>query len=399
MSKETFSRKKLYELVWNESLLSLSKKYNISDVGLRKICKKMNIPTPSFGYWAKLHRGKTVHKAPLPQRCTGIQETSLSLRSDEDEKEVVESTFLSEQSRIKKEIEESIKIKIPKTFHTKNPLIQSTREHFSAEVRWKCPKPHLNINVSEKLENRALYFMTAFISAMEARGHQVAIKERKTIAVVSEEEFEFCIKEKSTAVPVKRGSGSFIWDSRDLIPNGKLYFQFGSCSYRKKEWVDAATIPIEDRIPSIIAYFEVKAAEEKRQRAEQEVLWRKQEEERLKAEERRERKNKEFEDFKALFTMSNRYQKATEIRAYIEVAKSQCLENDGNLEKLQGWIAWANEKADWVDPFINAEDEYLDEDDKDEIDSHHSPKTTHHSTYSHQTHKKSWHPSRQWWAR
>ena len=46
MKKTTFTRQELYELVWSESMLSLSKKYNISDTALRKICKRMNIPLP-----------------------------------------------------------------------------------------------------------------------------------------------------------------------------------------------------------------------------------------------------------------------------------------------------------------------------------------------------------------
>ena len=36
----------MYDLVWSEPMLSLSKKYNISDVGLRKTCIRMSIPMP-----------------------------------------------------------------------------------------------------------------------------------------------------------------------------------------------------------------------------------------------------------------------------------------------------------------------------------------------------------------
>lgn len=55
-----FSRQEFYDLVWKESLLSLSKKYRISDVGLRKICIRMNIPLPKNGHWAKIYAGKSV---------------------------------------------------------------------------------------------------------------------------------------------------------------------------------------------------------------------------------------------------------------------------------------------------------------------------------------------------
>lgn len=41
-----FKREELYEQVWSEPMLSLSKKYSLSDVGLAKICRKLKIPVP-----------------------------------------------------------------------------------------------------------------------------------------------------------------------------------------------------------------------------------------------------------------------------------------------------------------------------------------------------------------
>ena len=66
MEKSTFTRQELYDLVWSESILQLSKKLNISEGGLRRICIWMNIPTPKQGYWAKIHYGYKVEKEKLP---------------------------------------------------------------------------------------------------------------------------------------------------------------------------------------------------------------------------------------------------------------------------------------------------------------------------------------------
>ncbi len=44
----------------------LAKTFGLSDVGLRKICVKHEIPTPPLGYWAKLAHGKRVHQPALP---------------------------------------------------------------------------------------------------------------------------------------------------------------------------------------------------------------------------------------------------------------------------------------------------------------------------------------------
>ncbi|NIA70359.1 hypothetical protein HBA54_17270 [Pelagibius litoralis] len=64
-------RSELYELVWQTPMTKLSERFGMSDVGLRKICKKHGIPTPTLGYWAKRAHGKRVQQPPLPQAESG----------------------------------------------------------------------------------------------------------------------------------------------------------------------------------------------------------------------------------------------------------------------------------------------------------------------------------------
>lgn len=40
------SRQELYNLAWSKPMSKLALEYNISDNGLRKICKKFDIPLP-----------------------------------------------------------------------------------------------------------------------------------------------------------------------------------------------------------------------------------------------------------------------------------------------------------------------------------------------------------------
>lgn len=82
MGKLTLSRKELYDLAWSETMLSLSRKYNISDVGLRKICIRMNIPTPENGHWQKIQFGKKVKQPPLLPNFTGDAEVTMNMRAD-----------------------------------------------------------------------------------------------------------------------------------------------------------------------------------------------------------------------------------------------------------------------------------------------------------------------------
>jgi len=62
----TFTREALYKLVWSESPRTLSKRLGISDVGLAKVCRRANIPTPDRGYWARVAAGQGCEKTTLP---------------------------------------------------------------------------------------------------------------------------------------------------------------------------------------------------------------------------------------------------------------------------------------------------------------------------------------------
>ncbi len=60
-------RLKLYEEVWSEPMTTVAVRYGVSDNGLRKRCKALNIPLPPAGYWAKVKAGKPVSdRVPLP---------------------------------------------------------------------------------------------------------------------------------------------------------------------------------------------------------------------------------------------------------------------------------------------------------------------------------------------
>lgn len=47
MKTRTFEREKLYNEVWAEPMTTVTKRYEISDVALRKHCKKLGIKEKS----------------------------------------------------------------------------------------------------------------------------------------------------------------------------------------------------------------------------------------------------------------------------------------------------------------------------------------------------------------
>ena len=88
---------------------------------------------------------------------------------------------------------------------------------------------------------------------------------------------------------------------------------------------------------------------------------RRREEERL-AELRRQHEAREDKELKALQRLMSdamRWQQMTMLRNYIADMKSLA-KSKGHLDdRMQQWITWSKEKADWFDPSINLHDELL----------------------------------------
>ena len=53
-------REELYQLAWSTPMIQLCQRFGISDQGLRKICKKQQVPLPVAGHWAKVAAGKKI---------------------------------------------------------------------------------------------------------------------------------------------------------------------------------------------------------------------------------------------------------------------------------------------------------------------------------------------------
>ncbi|NLK28805.1 MAG: hypothetical protein GX306_10775 [Clostridiales bacterium] len=60
-------RVNLYNEIWAEPVQTVAKRYDMSDTALRKHCKRLDIPLPYRGYWAKLESGQKIERTRLPK--------------------------------------------------------------------------------------------------------------------------------------------------------------------------------------------------------------------------------------------------------------------------------------------------------------------------------------------
>ena len=66
------TREQLYERIWSAPTTQVAAEFGISDVALAKRCKKLNVPKPSLGYWAKVAAGQKPEKTPLPPTAAEV---------------------------------------------------------------------------------------------------------------------------------------------------------------------------------------------------------------------------------------------------------------------------------------------------------------------------------------
>jgi hypothetical protein len=358
MESKTFSREELYNLIWSEPMSSLAKKYEISDVGLKKICLRMNVPVPQHGHWQRLKSGKKTKVFKLPTDHQGDEEITLNLRSENDSAKPSAKAAIA---LLQKEIEENITslLQVPARLSNSHKLIEAAKRSLDLnDVRW-CQFLNvvhvkgLDIRVAKEYMPRAFRFMDTLIKALHARGYKVEIHNDLTNVNIYGEDIRIFFREKLKRITVKHGT----YETSEMQGNGVLFF--GTKRFSEgKEWRDGK-LSIEAQLSHIMASLEYQGARLRKERAERELRWGQMEEKERIEKEARERKEKELKDFKNLLHDAARWEKVKLLREYIDDIESNAKKNNNPSEQLSNWLIWVKEKLDWYDPMVAIEDELL----------------------------------------
>ena len=221
MGKVTLTRKELYDLVWSEPLSRLAKKYKISDNGLRKICRRMNIPIPAMGHWQKVQYGYRVIVTKLPTKYEGKDEITLDEKKEGDTE--VDSPIVQQQRLIQTiENTKDLPLKVPDRMSSRpDKLIRSTLDYHNA-VRKYYRSHHgsypdrnnvLNIQVEEESIPRAIRLLDTIIKVLRSRKHDVISDHFTTYANIGDEHVKFRLREKQRVSNVKSSYGGRQYES------------------------------------------------------------------------------------------------------------------------------------------------------------------------------------------
>lgn len=377
-----YDRKTLYHEVWTSPVTEVAKKYKVSDVAIHKVCKSLNIPTPPPGYWAKLRAGQQVEKTPLPQgddksQKTGIQ-TGYTASASESSQGALD--FLDEETQkivlaIASQVlipDENERMHSAIIAHRKAIVEWKKRESKNDGNRWQARNapqpPYLVGSIADESIPRACHIIDALIKAMEPLGCKLTdslsfIVSGETVSISFSES-----QDKLDHVPTKDENRQLLeyeeqrkkysYASKPQIRkydykfNGRLSLTVNG----EKTFRDCKSYRLEERLGDVLIELYIAAENLKQQRLAREEAERKRREEEKRKEERRERYNKEIDRTVALANEAKDYDIACQIRAYIAAYKSAHSDED-----IDGWVTWANAKADWYDPTISRKDELLGE--------------------------------------
>lgn len=390
-----FERQALYEEVWSTPLTKLGEKYGMSDNGIRKVCKAMNIPLPKVGHWARIEAGQEISRIELPEGaerttflCRPPPRPQLEFKRQED------TVWLQSRFAFEERDENRIVVEIPpKIWHkvlvpfrdelhswinarakyrenTKKTSAKKTKGN-SHELNLEFlalslsdsrmgPRHHSTcFRVSELTSQRALAIVNALLFAAEARGFIVGINEYDGFPKLTYEEtwFSIAVRERQEIEVVPRKpTDLYDWGpTKKGIPTDRLALVVDRKHRSAVEFVDKVDLRLEDHLndvfdrfyPDIVRARESAREEEKKQnllavqRAAFDELTRKHElEAQLRA--------KEAKCREGLLAEAEIWKQAQQIRAYVAAVVGQS--GMPQLPELQVWEAWALQVAADEDP-------------------------------------------------
>jgi hypothetical protein len=388
-------REALYNEVWSEPMTTVSKRYGMSDNGLRKHCKTLGIPMPSLGYWAKVQAGQTVPRTDLPKVTGEVRHhiRNYFIKFKTDIEKLTEAELLSDEefSLLTEETKKSIKeicsqlqvksqLRNPHhliTEHQAEILYRKKRDkalkqasfssNWYAKVKseYRDNKPVLPINVSESNINRTYRILDTIINTLEEMEGNTRVEVQysgqnkdEAYFVVMHSAFDFEMKEDAR----KKGSSKNDGESRPClvlsIPmnGGQTNNETGKLEYKDKD-----NESLEAQVGKILLDMfviankrlglgELKRRKEQRAWDERQRQWRLEE-----------MRKGQLGQLRLLEQNSSDWFKAEQIRRFADCLEGKINEvtNEEKREKLFRWLKWARDKADWLDPLTAKEDKLL----------------------------------------
>lgn len=383
-------REMIYNEVWTEPVTTVANRYNLSDNGLRKHCRKYGIPLPPPGYWARVRAGQKVQKPALPQVYgelkNHIRNYVIKYRRDIEQLTDDELINGEEFSLLREETKEFIRQKCSQaevkgqlrkphkyiTEHKEETIYRKKRDkalkqasfspsyYSKVKSEYRENNPMLPLNVSDGNSNKAYRLLDAIITTLDDMEAYTALRQEsgKDIGTfrVLYAYFRFEVNEQARKKKSKDNEAL-----PDLVLSLFPKSWFRNITYPEMIYRDQSAEPLEAQVGKIIYDMfvvanKLQAMDELEKRRE-----RRREEERERQRRLEKMRAGELQELKLLEQASFDWDKAQKIRSFADCLERKLAELDDldKQEKLLKWLKWARDKADWLDPLTAKSDKLL----------------------------------------
>ena len=364
---QDFERDRLYEEIWSEPVSKVAKRYQISDVGLRKICIGLDIPVPPAGHWAKVAAGKTVKRPPLP--CTkGPTTYQRSVFKDPQDDE------LSRRTQVKIDEDADCAPEVPAitvrtTIDECMPLVRQMAKKLDDKQRDSRSWPNckgtgfMQISVSQKNSLRALVVLNQLLETLLAVGYPVSSGGKDNApayASILAVRLTFRVKERGRqeSIPLTREQRAenkrigFDRHRQSTIfhPTNEFKiscFRLGS-RYATATIADTRSLPLETKIQAFVSRLRhpvIRESVQAEMAAEQRTLAAAKEAERLRLGEIR---RIALDHLKRVEEWASKLERANRLRLLaVEFEAKKLKSSDGVVD-----ATWIRRAADWLDPTV-----------------------------------------------
>jgi len=386
----TLTREELYELVWSKPMIELAKDFGISDVAVAKRCRRLGVPVPGRGYWARVVAGQTPRQAPLKKRVDEDADYSALTFDAPREEPTQPKVGTAEHDALRQRIEQ-LPLNLAVELKSASPAVKRTAVQLKRARRWDVSwqrgeksGPTIAINVSEAVVDRALILCERLLvgaaalgwtfgprSSEKEEGRRGPYREPSAVQVpafgqltVEGESLAFRIDERRRQVDhvltddekcrIRRKE--FVYPPKwDFHPSGelRLHMSDGDSRYTHRTWKDSARHSLEDQVPSILRGLLDRALQIKAIREERRLEAIEQRRREILKLEQSERRRANAELIHALEIQAGSWFRARLLRGYLK-ALLRRHGKDPIEVKLQGktvnFVEWAQHYIDQLDP-------------------------------------------------
>lgn len=361
------TRQELYDRVWSSPMTKLAAEFGISDAGLIKICKRLDVPRPPQGHWAKKAAGKKVRQLPLREPKDGTPPSATISPTPPPEP----APAPSKETAAKMEAvrEEVAKIPVPDRLLRPHPVVagwiaKRTDQRREARERRRLLGHAYDPGEFTEIERREHRIFDALFKALERNGGKVPDGQvRGEVVEMGREKIEFSIRQKQKQIrrppTIEEKKQSWNRDKEliyQTITTNMLILEIktGLPGRLRSKWLETPENPLEAMLPDIVATFVAAGPlllQQRLKREEESRLWEAKQEKRREEERRRKRDDNRWQLFRRFASKAQDVAEARRLIAALKGKGADPAEMVGE-RSVGEWIEWAEERIRRDDPLL-----------------------------------------------